>query len=76
MIIQEPIPDTDLIKSYSDLNVLMLQVETGAMYGEAVDVLPLRYTYQETDIPIDPEDEEEASSEDYDEALRRLGVEV
>ena len=74
MIVQERIPDTDLIKSYSDQNVLMLQVETGAIYGEAIDVLPLRYTYQETGIPIEPD--EQASPEDYDEALRRLGVEA
>lgn len=74
MIIQEPIPDTDLVKSYSNAGLMMLQVETGEMYSEAVDVLPLRYTYQETDIPIEPD--EPASAEDYDEALRRLGVEV
>ena len=73
MIVHEPIPETDLVKSYSDRGMMMLQVETGAMYGEAIDVLPLRYTYEETDTPIE---EDEPTSEDYEAALERLGVEL
>ena len=57
MIVQEMIEGTDLIKSYSDRGMMMRQVETGILYGEAIDVTPLRYTYEETDIPVDPEDE-------------------
>ena len=28
------------------------QVETGLLYGEAVDVIPCRYTYTATETPI------------------------
>ena len=73
MIVHEPIPETDLVKSYSDRGMMMLQVETGAMYGEAIDVLPLRYTYEETDTPVEDDD---PTSEDYESALERLGVEL
>lgn len=41
----------NLVKHYSDENKLILQVETGVKYAEAVDVYPCRYTYEETDEP-------------------------
>lgn len=41
----------NLVKHYSDENMLILQVETGVKYAEAVDVYPCRYTYEETDEP-------------------------
>lgn len=44
------------IRHYSDKGYRILQVETGIVYDEAVDVLPCRYTYTETDEAI-PEDE-------------------
>lgn len=47
------------------------QVETGAIYSEAVDVVPCRYTYEETDEPIA---EEDATVEDYEAALEVFGV--
>ena len=53
------------IRHYSDEGYKIRQVETGAVYDDAVDVVPCRYTYEETDIPV--EDEIEA-----DEALRIL----
>lgn len=59
MLVQEKISDT-LIKTYSDAGFIIKQVETGIEYGEAVDVLPLKYTYVETDKPI-LEDESETS---------------
>ena len=43
----------NLVKHYSDENKLILQVETGVKYAEAVDVYPCRYTYEETDEPIE-----------------------
>ncbi len=60
MIVSEFFNDGTLIKHYSDAGVLMLQVETGIKYAEAVDVVPCRYTYIETDekIEIDNEDVE------------------
>lgn len=35
---------------------MIRQIETGEIYYDAVDVLPCRYTYEETDQPI-PESE-------------------
>lgn len=45
------------IRHWSDLGVMIRQVETGLLYQDAVDVLPCRYTYEETDIPIPDEEE-------------------
>ncbi len=59
-------------RRYSDQGVYIKQLETGALYEDAVDVIPCKYTYEETDIPI--ENEDEATSEDYEEALREVGV--
>jgi hypothetical protein len=46
-----------LIKHESDAGKIILQVETGREYSSAVDVIPCRYTYEETekDIPKIPE---------------------
>ena len=41
-----------LIKTYSKADVKILQNETGIPYDEAIDV-PNKYTYSETDIPIE-----------------------
>lgn len=45
----------------SDRNKKLLQIETGRKYDAPVDVKPCRYTYEETDEPIelsDPTNEE------------------
>ena len=42
----------ELIKHESDRGVYIRQVETGREYSSAVDVLPCRYTYEETEQPI------------------------
>lgn len=39
----------NLIKTYSDEGFRILQNETGAVYDEAVDVYPSKYTYSETE---------------------------
>ena len=40
----------NLIKTYTnDTTKTLKQVETGALYDEAVDVYPCRYTYEEVD---------------------------
>lgn len=59
-----------LYRSYSDSNKDLLQVETGAIYGEAIDVEDAAYTYQEVDR------EETDETEDMREALGILGVTV
>lgn len=52
MIIEEYVENGERIRHYSDQNVLIRQLETGELYEDAVDVLPCRYTYEETDQPI------------------------
>lgn len=47
-----------LYRNYSDQNKMILQIETGIKYAEAVDVESAPYTYQETDEDILSEDEE------------------
>jgi hypothetical protein len=42
-----------LIKTYSDSNKYIIQVETGIEYDVAIDVFPLKYTYIESDKYIE-----------------------
>ena len=49
MIVTEYLNDGALVRHYSDKNLLLLQKETGTKYAEAVDVVPCKYTYTETD---------------------------
>ena len=58
MIIEEFLNDGTLVKHYSDKGYLLLQNETGAKYSDPIDVVPCRYTYTETDEPIETDDEE------------------
>lgn len=60
MIVTERIEgSTDLIKTYSDAGMMILQEQTGIMYSEAIDVDYAGYTYAETDIPIEQDFEEQ-----------------
>lgn len=59
------------IRHYSDSGFRIRQNETSVVYDDAVDVLPCKYTYSETDELIPVEDATEA---DYQAALARLGV--
>lgn len=52
MIIEEYVENGERIRHYSDQNLMIRQIETGAIYEDAVDVIPCRYTYEETDQPI------------------------
>lgn len=47
-----------LIKHYSDSGRMIKQIETGDIYGEAVDLYPCRYTYEETGEPEELTDTE------------------
>ena len=49
----------DQIHTWSDLGMMIRQIETGILYEDAVDV-PGKYTYEETDIPISKEDGDNA----------------
>lgn len=45
------------IHTYSDKQMYILQVETGSKYDEAYDVIPCRYTYEETEELIEQKTE-------------------
>lgn len=49
--------DKDLYKTYSDINKIIRQIETGIEYDEAIDVADengkIAYTYEETDKDIE-----------------------
>lgn len=63
MVLTEFLNDGTLIKHYSDKGLILLQVETGVKYADPVDVVPCRYTYTETDEPI--EEEEEVTGDEF-----------
>ena len=59
MIIQKTYKDENgvehfnLMETYSDNpDKTLLQVETGAIYDRAIDVVPLRYSYKEIDKDV------------------------
>lgn len=60
MIVTEEfsINNKNFIRHYSDSNFKIRQIETGRVYDEAVDLLPCRYTYEETDEAIKKPEEE------------------
>ena len=45
----------NLYRTYSDANKMILQVETGIEYSEAIDVENAPYTYVETENNIEEE---------------------
>ena len=62
-----------LNRTYSDKG-MMIERE-GIRYEEAIDPAELNRKYTETDEPIEG-DPTEATAEDYENALRDMGVEV
>ena len=74
MIIQETYIDENgvkhdnLIRTYSNAKKVIKQLETGAEYDEAIDILPVRFTYSETDkdivVEVEPELELEQEVEE------------
>ena len=68
MITQEQIEINGkvFIHTYSDMYMLK-QVETGVLYEEAYDKMPCRYTYEETDIELEKEEEEHKPLEPIEE---------
>lgn len=51
VIMEDGSENYGLIKHYSDSGRMIKQIETGDIYGEAVDLYPCRYTYEETGEP-------------------------
>lgn len=45
------------IRHISDQNVMIKQIETGNLYQDAVDKIPCKFTYEETNINIQQEEE-------------------
>ena len=56
MVQTELLKDGTLIRHYSNRERKLLQVETGLLYDEAIDIVPCRYTYAETDKTIEKEE--------------------
>lgn len=61
MIIEKLIENDSRVHHYSDSGYKIRQNETGITYDDAIDVVPCRYTYEETDEPIE---EPEATAEE------------
>ena len=59
MIIVELVDNDTRERRYSDKNVMLRQVETGILYEDAVDVIPCKYTYEESDAQIESIDDSE-----------------
>lgn len=45
-----------IIRHYSDSGFKIRQLETGKVYEEAYDLKPCKYSYTETDEPVQVED--------------------
>jgi hypothetical protein len=49
---------TKLYKTYSNSGYQIRQIETGVVYGEAIDIENAPYTYEETDELIEVEEDD------------------
>ncbi len=76
MILTEYLNDGTLIKHYSNQGYLLLQNETGIKYADPIDVVPCRYTYTETNEFSEENISDEATINDYVEALGEFGVKL
>ena len=74
MILTETITirNKEYIRTYSDQNKLIER--DGVQYSEAIDPIDTNREYTETDIVIDYG--EEATEEDYQNALAEMGVDL
>ena len=63
MIQIEYLNDGKLVRHYSDAGLMLLQNETGVKYSDAVDVIPCRYTYSETEELVDVTPEQAPESD-------------
>jgi hypothetical protein len=48
----------NLYRSYSDAGMRIHKVDTDEFYDEAIDIADVPFEYEETNIPIDSDDEE------------------
>ena len=64
MIIQDIIEgNTTLVKTYSDKGMMIRKKGTEELYSEAIDPQSFHREYEETDIPIEQELDEELEDE-------------
>lgn len=49
----------NFLRSYSDSEKMIRKKETGVLYAEALDLVPCSFTYEETDISIEEENDDE-----------------
>ena len=64
MVKSELIENGNRIRHYSDKGFRIIQNETNIVYDDAVDILPCRYSYSETNEPIEY-NIDNATAEDY-----------
>lgn len=66
MIVQETfeLDGRTLCRTYSDANKDVHKIGTDEVYGEAIDVYPCPYTYEEVDRPIEETVEDSIEQED------------
>ena len=57
MIDFELLNEGTLIRHFSDKGVKLLQVETGAVYSDPIDIIPCPYTYEETEELIESDED-------------------
>ena len=62
MIVQEYIGN-DLVKTYSDMGMMIQGGKPIGLYSEAIDPIGANRKYVETNIPINPQEEEETPQE-------------
>ena len=55
MIIAERIESLRLIRRYSNKGMFIKRIQTGEVFPSAVDPIDSKYTYKETNNPIDTE---------------------
>ena len=55
MLFEELIEGGQRVRHYSD-TYMIEQIETGNIYIDAVDYIPCKYTYRETDQPLPQEE--------------------
>lgn len=69
MVVPEYLDDGKLIRRYSNEGYYIRQIETGIVYEDAVDVVPCRYSYEETKekIPVIEEPDNELTPEEEEE---------
>ena len=77
MIVKEIVTINGIQYDHTYSNAGFMIERDGVLYADAIDPLNSGRVYTETDIPIEPDEpEEEATTEDYLEALNEFGVDT